>query len=145
MNVYKVIRRLVNINDGIIAVDAAVADQYGDKLKSIGKGCYQVLQPVQLPKDIIFGHDKELYPFNVKKVSQDKLMLSNAEVPKKLQPKPVNMQTVNDIIMVLDDLDEEKDFTGAGKPEVKSVEALLGRSITAAERDEAWSRYQDQQ
>jgi len=32
------------------------------------------------------------------------------------------------------------DVTGEGKPHVKAIEKILGRDITAKERDEAWER-----
>lgn len=152
MNVYKVVRRLVNVHQGVVVLHAAIAKSFGDDLKSLGKNQYQVVNPVQIPKDVVFGYDGALYPFNVKKVSQDKLVMALGEKievdsqPQSSTPTPdINLTNVNDIIMILDDLDEEQDFTESGIPEVKSIKALLKRNITAAERDEAWKRFQAEQ
>lgn len=50
--------------------------------------------------------------------------------------------TVEQIVKAIDTLKPE-DYTGSGKPEVKALEAVLKTSITAAQRDEAWTMYQD--
>ncbi|ENM6044721.1 hypothetical protein AB8H57_002775 [Vibrio parahaemolyticus] len=34
-------------------------------------------------------------------------------------------------------------FTKSGKPELKALSAILGRNVTGAERDEAWSAMQE--
>lgn len=38
---------------------------------------------------------------------------------------------------------EETDFTGEGKPRVPALTGVLDEPLTAAERDAAWQRYQD--
>ncbi len=42
-------------------------------------------------------------------------------------------------------IDVEDHWTKAGKPEIGMLEALTGRNVSAAERDQAWSDYQANQ
>jgi len=37
--------------------------------------------------------------------------------------------------------DEKKHFTSAGKPQTDILSELMGRSVSAAERDEAWTEF----
>ncbi len=41
--------------------------------------------------------------------------------------------------------DDESHFTKGGKPEIKALEALIGGSVTAAERDAAWEEFKASQ
>ncbi|MBN2060706.1 MAG: hypothetical protein JW882_09860 [Deltaproteobacteria bacterium] len=40
---------------------------------------------------------------------------------------------------------EAGEVTGSGKPKVEAIEAILGRSITASDRDSAWDKIQADQ
>ncbi len=40
------------------------------------------------------------------------------------------------------DPDSEDDWTQAGKPEVRALETVLSKDITAQQRDQAWERFQ---
>lgn len=54
------------------------------------------------------------------------------------------VKRVANIVDAIDKLDPETDFTGSGLPEVKALEGVLGYDITAKERDDAWTLYQEQ-
>jgi uncharacterized protein YifE (UPF0438 family) len=50
-------------------------------------------------------------------------------------------ELIDAIVDAIADLDSES-FGKDGKPNVKAIEAVLGRDITAADRDQAWATYQ---
>ena len=53
--------------------------------------------------------------------------------------------TIEDIVDAIEALDPAKDFGKNGKPNVDAIEDLLDANITAAQRDEAWERFQKDQ
>jgi len=53
-----------------------------------------------------------------------------------------NALSIAEAIMQLDP-NNEAHFTKSGKPEVKALSALLGGTVSAAERDEVWDAMQD--
>lgn len=60
--------------------------------------------------------------------------------------KPDGDVGIDDIVQAIGLLnpDEDGQFTQGGKPEVKALEELLGQDISAAQRDEAWTKYQSE-
>ncbi len=57
--------------------------------------------------------------------------------------KPANLQpSLEDIAEAIEALDAEKDFKD-GIPNLKALERILKTSITAAQRDEAWAKVQE--
>lgn len=55
---------------------------------------------------------------------------------------PAKPETLVDAIKLLDPSNAEH-FTGSGKPQVEALSELLGKKVTATERDEAWQFVQD--
>jgi len=53
--------------------------------------------------------------------------------------------TIEDIVDAIAALDPAKDFGKNGKPNVDAIEDLLDANITAAQRDEAWERFRQDQ
>lgn len=49
---------------------------------------------------------------------------------------------IDRLVAAIPDLTDE-DYTGSGKPEVAALERLAGVDVTAADRDAAWSAYQE--
>lgn len=56
----------------------------------------------------------------------------------------INLMTIEEAFAYLEP-DNEAHFTKSGKPDVKALEEILGRKVTAGERDQAWDAYQTQQ
>ena len=62
------------------------------------------------------------------------------------QPSPHKaVPTIEDIVDAIAALDPAKDFGKNGKPNVDAIEDLLDANITAAQRDEAWERFRQDQ
>lgn len=53
-----------------------------------------------------------------------------------------NALSIAEAIMQLDP-NNEAHFTKSGKPELKALSTILGRNVTGAERDDAWSAMQE--
>jgi hypothetical protein len=53
---------------------------------------------------------------------------------------PLEDEIVQAIAML--DPDTEDDWTQAGKPDVRALETVIGKDITAQQRDKAWERFQ---
>ncbi|WP_072669498.1 HI1506-related protein [Vibrio injensis] len=53
-----------------------------------------------------------------------------------------NALSIAEAIMQLDPSNEAH-FTKSGKPELKALSTILGRNVTGAERDDAWSAMQE--
>lgn len=62
--------------------------------------------------------------------------VANAGKPASLQP------SLEDIAEAIEALDADKDFKD-GVPNLKALERILKTSITAAQRDEAWAKVQE--
>lgn len=121
-------------------------------------GVYTINGAVTFKAGEVFGYDGELKPISNKALDAEsgdlladvllerKVQARLAEAKGKKAPgkksgKTVDPQNVADILGILGELDPAKDFTSNGEPEVKAIEALLDRDITAAERDAAWTEY----
>lgn len=52
------------------------------------------------------------------------------------------VEEIASAIQLLLDEGDEKNFTSMGDPKVKPIESVLGYSITAEERDQAWAAIQ---
>ena len=64
--------------------------------------------------------------------------------PQKPQAPTDPAERIEAIAKAIETLDPENEehWTGSGKPNVASLEAVLGWDISAAERDEAWARHE---
>jgi len=68
----------------------------------------------------------------------------NVPSPAPSAQRPEGDDLTAEILSKIDALDESEDFTHAGVPSVPALTRALGYDISAAERDAAWVRYQEQ-
>lgn len=141
MNTYEVVRRQVNIHEGVVQLGDKVAAKFGKNLKKLGDDKYKVIKPIQIPKGVVFGYDGELRPFNVKK-TKDPI---SSEADNGEDNDVIDDERIALIMDAIEQLDpeSENDFTKGGLPDVKAIEAVLEEDITAAERDIAWQQLQE--
>jgi len=51
------------------------------------------------------------------------------------------LERIDQMVVAIDQLDPEKDYTADNVPKVGSIEDIVGYQITATERDEAFAKY----
>ncbi len=69
---------------------------------------------------------------------------SDTEVENPAADEDTAQESLAEIVDAIADLDQENPshWTNDGKPDSRSLSAVLGRIISAADRDTAWERYQ---
>jgi hypothetical protein len=140
MKTYKMLAP-VTLRSGTVRLTKEQAKGRGYKLAPIKskQDHYTLTAPNQFKADEVIGYDGDIPKIHAA------LVVDVEKIKPTTTAKPIDPQNVIDIIDVLDALDRDKDFTEGGKPEVKAIEALLDRNVTAAERDAAWAEYQKTQ
>jgi len=86
------------------------------------------------PKDWVEYPDDRFTDAELEILMAEPMLLIEVEEEEVVQPAPASID-----VACLRAADDGK-VTASGKPTVEAVEEILGREVSAAERDEAWAR-----
>ena len=85
-------------------------------------------------------HPKGSVEYPDDRFTEDDLAILKAEPMLTVETHDRSSDTADDLTDAARAAADAGDITKNGKPEVKAIEAILGRDITAVERDEAWDK-----
>lgn len=105
---------------------------------------------VDLPDDVaqwLLGMDEPAIATIETADTQGEKKEQNPESTQAKAPDQTVHLTMDDIVNAIGDLDDDEPehWTKSGKPDASVLSKLLDHPVSAAERDEAWEKYQAQQ
>ena len=144
MRKYKTLA-MVSINGGHIQLTESQAAARMHCLERLENDIYKVNKKIEFKKGETFGYDGEIPKSKAdcfEQVSNDESEAAEPEAAQSIEND--ESEAIEDVINAIELLDEddESNWLGDGKPRVEALETLVGRDISATERDIAWKMVQ---